>query len=72
MCNSLVKNKCFFYVEIMSKHEYGNIQMPYQLILQLGLHKSQSGKCSFIFRTFNDLNNGMFNNYHELKETNHH
>ncbi len=45
--------------------------MPYQSISQLGLHKIQSGKCSFIFHTSNDLNIGKFNKFHELKDTNH-
>jgi hypothetical protein len=72
MCNNLVKRKtCFFDVKVLNKHAYGNIQMPYQSILQLGLHKIQSGKGSFIFHTSNDLNTGKFNKSHELRDTNH-
>jgi hypothetical protein len=71
MCNSLVKKKKFFNVEVLSKHAYRNIQMPYQLNPQLGLHKTQNEKCSFIFHISNDLNNGKFNKSHELREMNH-
>jgi hypothetical protein len=62
-----MKNKNKISVEVLNKHVYGNIQMPYQLILQLGLHKTQCEKCSFIFHISNNHNNGKFNKSHELK-----
>ncbi len=39
VCNSLVKRKSFSSVEIMSKHVYGNIQMPCQSFCNLDFIK---------------------------------
>jgi hypothetical protein len=53
----------------MFQHAYGNVQMPCQMILQIGFHKRQSGDCFFIFHTGEDLNNGQLNKVHEFRET---
>ncbi len=69
ICDCTVKRKSFLGEKVLWKHVYGNVQMPYQLIPQLGFYKRQSGQCSFIFHIANDLDNGQLYKFHELKET---
>jgi hypothetical protein len=65
-----VKRKSFLGEKIMCKHAYGNVQMPCQMIMQLGFHKRQNGKCSFIFDTVDGLSYGQLYKVHELREKN--
>jgi hypothetical protein len=39
-----VKRKSFLGEKVLWKHVYGNVQMPYQTIMQLGHYKKQSGE----------------------------
>jgi hypothetical protein len=66
----MVKRKSFLGEKVLCKYAYGNVQMPYQITLELGFHKRQNGKCFFTFHTINDLNNGQLYEFHELREMN--
>jgi len=53
----MMERKSFLSEEVLIKHVNGNVQMLYESILQIGLHKSKSKKCFRIFKSTNDLNN---------------